>query len=133
MTHHTPCTDFDKKKILVIDDNISILFIMREALELQTYEVHTSESFTGLELIERVAPNMIFLDILLAAQDGRDVSKTIKAASHLAHIPIVILTANTNARNLAHEAEADDYMSKPFELSTLWDMAKKYTNRLSTQ
>ena len=54
-------------------------------------------------------------------------AKKLKADERTKHIPIVILTAYPNADELAKEAGADDYLSKPFELADLWNMAAKHT------
>lgn len=117
------------KKVLVIDDNSGILFVMREALQLKAYEVHTSETFTGVKKIEKIAPDVIYLDISLVGKDGREVSRELKKAARTKHIPIIILTAYPNADELAKEAGADDYLSKPFELERLWEMTAKYASR----
>ena len=115
------------EKVLVIDDNAGILFVMRKALELKGYEVHTSDAFTGVDAVEKIAPNLMYLDISLVGKDGREVAQELKGDARTKHIPIVILTAYPNADELAREAGADDYLSKPFELAELWKMTAKYT------
>ncbi len=116
-----------KKRILVIDDNAGILFVMQKALDLKEYDVHVSETFAGVDSVEKITPNLLFLDISLVGQDGREVAKKLKADERTKHIPIVILTAYPNADELAREAGADDHLSKPFDLADLWKMAAKYT------
>ena len=117
-----------KKRILVIDDNAGILFVMQKALGLKAYEVHISETFAGVDSVEEVAPDLLFLDISLVGQDGREIARELKGDERTKHIPIVILTAYPNADELAKEAHADDHLSKPFELKDLWDIATRYTN-----
>ena len=121
---NTPVTQ--KKKVLVIDDNKGILFIMQKALGMQEYDVHISETFDGVESVEKAAPDLLFLDISLAGQDGREVAKILKTDERTKHIPIVILTAYPNAHELAKDAGANDHLSKPFELTDLWDIAAKH-------
>ena len=120
-------TEDRKKKVLVIDDNAGILFVLQQALELKQYEVHTAEAFAGIEAIERIAPDLICLDVSLIGQDGRDVARELKADIRTKHIPIIILTAYPNAGDMAAEAGANDFLSKPFELKLLWEKAAKYT------
>ncbi len=115
-----------KKKVLVIDDNSGILFVMQQALELKDYEVDILETFTGVEKIEKCAPDLIFLDISLVGQDGREVAQELKSNVRTRHIPIIILTAYPNADELTKEAGADDYLSKPFELEDLWAITAKH-------
>ena len=116
------------KKILVIDDNAGILFVMKQALALKGYEVHTSETFTGVAGIVALTPDLIYLDISLVGQDGREISQEIKHDERTKNIPIIILTAYPNADELANEAGADSYLPKPFDLKDLWAMTKKYTS-----
>jgi CheY-like chemotaxis protein len=116
-----------KKKVLVIDDSIAMAFIMKKALELKDYEVRTEETFMGLESIKKEIPNLIFLDVSLAGKDGRDVARELKQNVDTKDIPIVMLTAYLNASQLAEEAGADGYLSKPFGLVNLWEQAAKYT------
>jgi len=118
-----------KIKVLVIDDNSGILFIMRQALEIKKYRVYTEESFDGVDAVAKIAPDLIYLDISLAGHDGREVSRELKSAEATRHIPVVILTAHPDMEQLTKEAEADDHMPKPFELEHLWKITAKYTTQ----
>jgi CheY-like chemotaxis protein len=100
---------------------------MQQALELKNYDVRTLETFIGVELVQESAPDLIYLDISLVGQDGREVSKKLKGDARTNYIPVIILTAYPNAGELAKEAGADDYLPKPFELEDLWSMTEKYT------
>lgn len=99
---------------------------MQKALDLKNYNVHVSETFAGVEAVESIAPDLIFLDISLAGKDGREVARELKGDKRTKHIPIVILTAYPNADELAKEAGADDFLSKPFELVRLWEITAKH-------
>ncbi len=114
-------------KILAIDDNPGILFGLREALTIKGFQVEICETFNGVEYVEELAPDLIFLDISLVGKDGREVSRELKADKRTNHISIIILTAYPNASELAKEAGADDFLPKPFDLFELWKIAAKYT------
>ncbi len=114
------------KKILVIDDNSGILFAMQQALQMKDYDVHTTESFSGVAAIEKCAPDLIYLDVSLLGQDGREVSRELKGSEGTKNIPIVMLTAHPNADGLAQEAGANSYLSKPFDLTELWEKTAEY-------
>jgi len=116
------------KKILIIDDNEGILFALQKALELKGYEVHTFETFMGVNAVAKVAPDLLYLDVSLTGKDGREVARELKRNDKTKHIPIVILTAYLNASDLANEAGADDFLPKPFELAHLWKITEKYTS-----
>lgn len=115
-----------KKRVLVIDDNTGILFAMQQALGLKEYEVHISEKFLGVASVEKIAPDLIYLDISLVGQDGREIARELKGDERTKNIPIIILTAYPNAAELAKEAGANDFLPKPFELEDLWKMTEKY-------
>ncbi len=117
----------EKKKVLVIDDNTGILFVLQQALELKQYEVHISETYPGIDFVRNISPDLICLDVSLVGQDGRDVARELKADPRTKHIPIILLTAYPNAEDMARESGANDFLSKPFELTLLWEMAAKYT------
>lgn len=115
-----------KTKVLVIDDNKGILFCVQQALTLKGYDVVTSETFEGVESVERIAPNLMYLDVSLVGKDGREVARELKADARTKHICIIILTAYPNADELAKEAGADDFLPKPFDLGDLWSKTEKY-------
>jgi CheY-like chemotaxis protein len=116
-----------KKKVLIIDDNPGILFALQKALEFDGYDVEASATFEGVLGITNNAPDLIFLDIFLASQDGREITRELKSDKGTKHIPIVILSAYPGIDTLTEEAGADDYLAKPFELTALFALAKKYT------
>lgn len=95
---------------------------------MKEYDVVISETFAGVDSIEKSAPNLIYLDISLVGKDGREVAQELKNDERTKNIPIVILTAYPNADELAEEAGADGYLPKPFELEHLWKMTAKYTS-----
>lgn len=115
-----------KGTILVIDDNAGILFVLRKALELKGYQVHTSDTFHGVAAVETIAPDLMYLDISLVGIDGREVSQELKSDTRTKYIPIIILTAYPNAGELAKEAGANDFLPKPFDIEALWKMTGKY-------
>ncbi|MFA7309746.1 MAG: response regulator [Candidatus Paceibacterota bacterium] len=125
-----PSPDARKDKVLVIDDNAGILFGLKQALTLKGYDVHVSEAFDGVASVAKIAPDLIYLDISLVGQDGREVAQELKGDKRTKRIPIVILTAYPNSDQLAKEAGADDFLPKPFELSQLWAMTAKYVHEL---
>ncbi len=116
-----------KKKVLVIDDNSGILFAMQKALGMKNYEVCVLDTFTSVNAIEKIAPDLMYLDISLVGKGGREVAQELKNNEATKHIPIIILTAYPNANELAKEAGADDFLPKPFELTDLWNITEKYT------
>ena len=103
------------KKLLVVDDEPSILTLLKFNLEQSGFEVLTAEN--GLDALE-IASNedltMIVLDRMLPGMDGMDVCKTLRQEK--INTPILMLTAKDDEfdKILGLELGADDYMTKPF-------------------
>jgi CheY-like chemotaxis protein len=112
-----------KKRILVIDDNQGMLFVIRKALEIKKYDVRTSVDFCGIAWVEEISPDMLFLDVSLDDKDGCEVSREIKSNESTKNIPIIILTGYSNGPELARGALAQGHLSKPFDLLNLWATA----------
>lgn len=102
-------------KILVVDDEASIVTLLKFNLEQNGFEVITASD--GLEAIEQVkkeSPDVIVLDLMLPKMDGMDVARTLRLDK--IHTPILMLTAKDDELDkiLGLEIGADDYMTKPF-------------------
>jgi DNA-binding response OmpR family regulator len=110
-------------RILVIEDDASIRLGLEDTLRAKGYRVTVAtRGATGLELAERVRPDLIILDIMLPDIDGFEVCRRLKsAAREIAGTPIIMLSARgaelDRVRGL--ELGADDYVTKPFSLMEL--------------
>lgn len=101
-------------KILVVDDEESILKIVDYALSEAGYEVHTARDGAGAEfMFEQVRPDLVILDVMLPGKSGLDIAKELRADSN---VPIIMLSARGDEvdRILGLEFGADDYVTKPF-------------------
>lgn len=116
-----------QKKIFIIEDNSGILYALKEALSLEGYDVETFSVFMGVNTLSQNLPDLIFLDVFLAAQDGREITRALKSDARTVQIPVVLLSAYPGIEELAKEAGADGYLAKPFHLEDLLLIAKKYT------
>jgi two-component system phosphate regulon response regulator PhoB len=110
------------EKILVVDDERSILELLQYNLEKNGYRVDAVE--TGEEAIASVKasiPDLIVLDLMLPGIDGLEVCKILKNNSRTSHIPILMLTAKGEDTDIVSGLElgADDYVTKPFSVSVL--------------
>lgn len=103
------------QKILVVDDEQSIVTLLKYNLETAGYIVEVAyDGEEALEKVEKVQPDLIVLDVMLPKKDGIEVCKTIRSDKNL--VPILMLTAKDDEfdRVLGLELGADDYMTKPF-------------------
>jgi two-component system KDP operon response regulator KdpE len=101
-------------RVLVVDDEPSILATMAPLLRSRGYEVSTAMSGNAaLERVERLAPDLVVLDLGLPDLDGVDVCRLLRAGRST---PIIVLSARgaESDKVAALDAGADDYVTKPF-------------------
>lgn len=100
--------------VLVVDDEPSILELVRLYLTREGYRVETAcDGMQALEAVERLRPDLMVLDIMLPEVDGFEVCRRVRAHSAL---PIIMLTARDDDvdKIVGLELGADDYLTKPF-------------------
>ena len=105
------------QRILVVDDDRDIVRLMRTYLEQHGYEVLTAyDGETALHILRRERPDLMLLDLMLPARDGRDVTRLVRGDDALAAMPIIMLTARVEDQDkiVGLELGADDYVTKPF-------------------
>ncbi|EST13543.1 response regulator transcription factor [Sporolactobacillus laevolacticus] len=103
------------KKILVVDDEPSIVTLLAFNLKKAGYEVITATKGTdALRIAKEARPDLIVLDLMLPEMDGMDVCKQLRQEQWF--VPILMLTAKDDELDkiLGLELGADDYMTKPF-------------------
>ena len=110
------------KKILVVDDERSIVSTLKMALESDNYKV--IEAYTGDAAIRKAhseSPDLILLDIMLPDVTGYEICNKIKKDPLTRSIPIIMLTGmNGSADKMAGmDLGADGYITKPFDLNEL--------------
>ena len=116
-----------KKKILIFDDDTAILEVITIIFEENGYDVRISE--TSHDILEKVAdyqPDVILMDNWIPKIGGVEATKLLKSTKEFKHIPVIYVTANNDIVALASEAQADDYVSKPFNLDDLELMVAKH-------
>lgn len=118
-------SNYDKKKILIVDDEKPIVEILTYNLQKEGYE--TIEAYDGEQAITLALtkkPDLILLDIMLPKVDGLTVCKRIRHT--LSNVPILILSAKDEEidKILGLELGADDYITKPFSVRELMARVK---------
>lgn len=109
----------DKKKVLVADDDPSILEAIQLMLEDAGYDVVTTVNGETVYQMEKEYPDLLLLDIWMSGQNGSDICKFLKSRESTKNIPIIIISANKDTQEIAKEAGADDFIAKPFEMNKL--------------
>ena len=109
-------------KILVIDDDKSIVELVKVNLEMHGLEILTANNaLTGIAISHQETPDLIVLDLMMPEVDGFTTCQRIRQQENTKDIPILMLTAlsTTEDKVSGFNAGADDYLTKPFELSEL--------------
>jgi DNA-binding response OmpR family regulator len=104
----------------MVEDRPEIRKLVTMALRTLPYEVIEADSGeAGLKKVVELRPDLVLLDVMMPGYlDGLSVCRAIKGNPELAAIPVVMVSALTQASDLklAREAGADDYLTKPFSL-----------------
>lgn len=113
-------------KVMVVDDEQSIVDILRFNLEKEGFSVYTGNNgLEALEIFEKEQPDLVILDVMMPLMDGLEVCRKIREKSN---VPVLMLTARAEEvdKVLGLELGADDYITKPFSVREL--MARVRTN-----
>ena len=117
-------------KILIIEDDPSILFGLRDNFEIAGYEVRSAvEGILGLELAREERPDIILLDIMLPGLNGFEICQELRADSF--EMPIIMLTALGQEEDIIKGLKlgADDYVTKPFSIAELMARVENFLKR----
>jgi DNA-binding response OmpR family regulator len=112
----------EQKRILIADDEEDVVTTLQFTLEKEGYQCLTA--YDGKEALDKAKgenPDLIVLDIMMPKMNGYEVSRLLKFDERYKHIPIVMLTARTQAKDkeIGRDTGADVYITKPFEMDDL--------------
>lgn len=103
-----------KDKILLVEDDSTLSFIVDDALQREGFEVATAQNGeVGLRKFEEFKPDVVVADVMMPKMDGFEMVKLIRLKSP--HTPVLFLTARTALEDVVHgfEIGANDYIRKP--------------------
>jgi DNA-binding response OmpR family regulator len=118
------------EKVLVVEDEPTLLETLEYNLARQGYQVHTAtDGLKALEVARQEQPDAIVLDIMLPGLDGLEVCRILRQEMN---VPILMLTARAEEldRVLGLEMGADDYLTKPFSMRELLARVKALLRRV---
>lgn len=116
------------KRILVIEDEKQLVELLSFRLEANGYKVETAfDGQGGLEKIRQLKPDLVVLDIMMPKMHGYDVCRLSKENEATKTIPIIMLTAHTQEKDIeeSRRAGADSFVAKPFEPEQLLSEIRK--------
>jgi two-component system response regulator MprA len=105
--------------LLLIEDDAAVSASLQRRLRFEGFDVHVADrGEVALEMLPRISPDLILLDVMLPGLDGFAVAERIR---ELSNVPILMLTARDSVEDRVSGLErgADDYLVKPFELPEL--------------
>ena len=116
--------------ILIVDDDPDLGIMLKTMLEYKGYGVTVSKRAEQAEEILRGSnAELIILDMLLSGVNGIDVCTRLKQDSRTSHIPVLMISAHPNGKEICLEAGANDFISKPFEMQDLFSKVTDLINK----
>jgi two-component system OmpR family response regulator len=115
------------KRILVVDDEPTLVATLRYNLEREGYQVvAASDGDSGLSLARSDRPDLVILDLMLPVIDGFEVCRLLRREMT---VPILMLTAKADEvdKVVGLELGADDYVTKPFSIASFWPVCALFS------
>ena len=119
-------------RILIADDDPYIRQLLELALSEDGYAVvSASDGHELVRLAQDRAPSLILVDLAMPGMDGYEAIRQLRNDTRTAHVPMLILTARTDAKDIVtgFETGADDYIVKPFDITELLARVKSHLRR----
>ena len=121
-----------QEKILVLDDDTDIGTMIKMMLEYKGYSVTVFErADQAAELLGNAGVDLVIMDMLLSGVNGTDLCAELKKNVSTAHIPVIMISAHPNAKEICLQAGADEFMSKPFDMQDVLSRIDRLINRVS--
>lgn len=123
------------QRILIVEDEEAIVEVVSQTLRRHGYETASAaDGDSALEMAFSLRPDLVILDLMLPKMDGWEVCRRLKADRQTASVPVLMLTARREERDVVEGLEigADDYMKKPFSLAELAARVKALLRRSDT-
>lgn len=120
-------------KILIVEDEPSLVFTLRDTLESEGYAVHViREGDEAVEAVQEIEPDLMLLDLMLPGKSGYDICREVRKLGF--NFPIIMLTARDQEidKVTGLNIGADDYITKPFGVKELLARIHARLRRIST-
>ncbi|BDU50158.1 response regulator [Haliovirga abyssi] len=117
----------NKKKVLVIDDELTIRLVLKELIEDLGYDfLESGRAMQGIEILKNNKVDLILLDIQLPQMNGLEAIQKIREINK--EVPVFMITAFHNLKDVVEmlDVEIQEFISKPFDLENLQNKMKEY-------
>lgn len=119
------------KKILVVDDEISLLKLMTNFLSAVGYKVFiASNGWEGIDLAKKEKPDLIITDVRMPIMNGYKMTEELRALPDFKSTPVLIVTGyavEETHKSKAEQLGIKDYIYKPFDIEEVLQLIKKHT------
>ena len=109
--------------IIIVEDNYDLRMFLKKELEGSFKKVYTANNgIKALEIIKNKYPDLVISDVMMPEMNGYELCKQIKEDIKISHTSVILLTARTDSNSIAlgYKQQADIYLTKPFEIDTLF-------------
>lgn len=116
-----PDINFDKKIIVLVEDNLSIRTFIKNVLQSTYRIIEANNGEEGIEQARKIIPDLIITDVMMPKLDGVSLVQMLKEDEKTSHIPIIILSGKATLEDklIGLEAGIDAYLTKPFSVKEL--------------
>lgn len=119
----------DRKKILICDDDEGITDMLELVLEETGHEIITETNSLNIKsILKEDLPDLILLDLWMPVLSGDQVLKTLRADENTKQLPVIVISASRDGKEIALDAGATDFVAKPFDIDELLHKIEKYLN-----
>lgn len=125
------------RRVVYIEDEPEMIDLVRLILSRKNYEVFGANGGReGLEMVRKILPDVVLLDLMMPDVDGWDVYQQLKAEESTRSIPVIVVTAKAQTIDKVlglHIARVDDYIPKPFSPKELVESLERVTEERRTE
>lgn len=116
-----------KRKVLIVEDEPIIGEMMSILLEVGGYKVISlADTLSAKRRLHENEVGLVLLDLALKGENGQSMCSYIKNDAHLKHLPVILVSANSDLETITKDCGADDHIAKPFDLNHFMDKVKAY-------
>lgn len=114
--------------LMLVDDDKDLLWLMSQALKRRGFTVKAFDHAPSMAQVMEVRPSVIFLDVEIGSENGEDVCEKIKGEPGSSVVPVILVSSypKEKLRETALRCGADGYLTKPFDLERMSQLAHHY-------
>ncbi len=116
-----------KKRILIIEDESTIIQLLTLVFTKEGYEVHSCQNGRdAIATIKKIRPHLVLLDVMLPGMDGRAIASIMEQDIELSSIPVIVMSALVESEKLFRAfPQVKAFCAKPFVLKELVSQVKQ--------